>query len=87
MEELFGDETKDIWILGDSATRIKYKGQYVYESLLPNQLGRQMIAKLATIASDHVIIACTPTAAFVTTSNDENGVLSTIEKILALQAN
>lgn len=72
VEELFGDETKDIWILGDSATRIKHEGQYVYESLLPNQLGRRMIAKLAKIASDHVIIACTPTAAFIQDSVPED---------------
>ncbi|MEG3033335.1 MAG: HAD hydrolase family protein, partial [Enterococcus sp.] len=25
--------TKDLWILGDSATRIKHDGQYIYESL------------------------------------------------------
>ena len=59
VEELFGEETKDIWILGDSATRIKHEGNYVYESLLPNQIGRNIIEKLDAIASDHVIIECT----------------------------
>lgn len=66
VEELFGEEfTEDIWILGDSATRIKHNGRYVYESLLPNQLGLDIITKLEEIASDHVVIACTPTAAFI----------------------
>lgn len=68
VEELFGEETKDIWILGDSATRIKHEGNYVYESLLPNQIGRNIIEKLDAIASDHVIIACTPTTAFIKTT-------------------
>ncbi len=65
VEELFGEEAKNIWILGDSATRIKYNGEYVYESLLANHLGKEIIQKLETIAEDHVIIACTPTAAFI----------------------
>lgn len=66
VEELFGPElSKNVWILGDSATRIKHNGKYVYESLLPNHIGRNIIKKLEEIASDHIIIACTPTAAFI----------------------
>ena len=66
VEELFGEElSQEIWILGDSATRIKHRGQYVYESLLKNALGLTVIEKLEQIASDHVVIACTPTAAFI----------------------
>lgn len=72
VEELFGPEaSKDIWILGDSATRIKHQGQYVYESLLPNTVGREIIQTLDSIASDHVIIACTPTAAFIKETTPE----------------
>jgi hydroxymethylpyrimidine pyrophosphatase-like HAD family hydrolase len=42
VEELFDtDISKNIWILGDSATRIKHEGKYIYESLLPNKLGLQ----------------------------------------------
>ena len=111
VEELFGPEfLKEMWILGDSATRIKRNGQYIYESLLPNHTGLELIQKLEEIASDHTIIACTPTAAFIdsktpdevkqvvrgsyavvkeldsldTKSNDENGVLRTIELMIAL---
>lgn len=69
VEELFGEElSQEIWILGDSATRIKHRGQYVYESLLKNALGLTIIEKLEQIASDHVVIACTPTAAFIKTT-------------------
>lgn len=73
VEELFGDLANDIWILGDSATRIKHQGEFVYESLIPNTLGLSVIRKLETISSDHVIIACTPSAAYILKSvNQEN---------------
>lgn len=32
VEELFGEDTEDLWISGDSATRNKYNGEFVYES-------------------------------------------------------
>lgn len=72
VEELFNfEDSKDIWILGDSATRIKYNGEYVYESFLPNSLGINIIDKLESIASDHTIIACTPTSAFIKSTVDK----------------
>lgn len=72
VEELFDiDISKNIWILGDSATRIKHEGKYIYESLLPNKLGLQIIEKLENIASDHIIIACTPTAAYIKSTVSE----------------
>ncbi len=74
VEELFGPElSKDLWILGDSATRIKHNNEYVYESLLPNDLGIKLINKLEEIANDYTIIACTPTAAMIkeTTSEED----------------
>lgn len=74
VEELFGPElSKDLWILGNSATRIKHNNEYVYESLLPNNLGIKLINKLEEIANDYTIIACTPTAAMIkeTTSEED----------------
>lgn len=72
IEEIFGEEdTKDLWIMGDSATRIKYNGEYVYESLLSNELGLQIIEKLEEIADDYTIIACTPTAAMIKDTTPE----------------
>ena len=56
VEELFGPElSKDLWILGDSATRIKHNNEYVYESLLPNDLGIKLINKLEEIANDYTM--------------------------------
>lgn len=72
VEELFGPElSKELWILGDSATRIKHNNEYVYESLLPNTLGIKLINKLEEIANDCTIIACTPTAAMIKENTSE----------------
>lgn len=65
VEELFGEDARDFWILGDSATRIKHNGTYVYESLLPNSLGMEMIRMLEEIDPEQTIIACTKNGAFV----------------------
>ncbi|KMT62844.1 HAD family hydrolase [Paenilisteria newyorkensis] len=66
VEEMFGPaDTKDLWILGDSAARIKRNGEFVYESLIQNKLGLEMIAKLEAYRLDYVIIACTSAGAIV----------------------
>ncbi|ACS85589.1 HAD-IIB family hydrolase [Musicola paradisiaca] len=63
VEELFGASAADFWILGDSATRIKHRGRYAYQSLIDNALGREMIATLEAVNQEPVIIACTPNGA------------------------
>ena len=65
VEAIFGEEANDIWILGDSATRIKRKGEFVYESLLANEIGLALIKKIETVAPNVVIIACTANGAMV----------------------
>lgn len=60
VEELFGEQSKDFWILGDSATRIKHQGEYIYQSLLNNTLGLDIIGQLEAIEGSHIVIACTP---------------------------
>lgn len=65
VEELFEEDAADLWILGDSATRIKHNGQFVYESLIPNALGLKAIEALEEISLEHTIIACTQNGAVV----------------------
>lgn len=65
VEELFGDDSKDIWIVGDSATRIKHKGEFAFQSLVDNSLGLAIINTLQEVSTTHVIIACTPDGAVV----------------------
>ncbi|MCM3213373.1 HAD-IIB family hydrolase [Niallia taxi] len=73
IEELFGEDASNLWILGDSATRIKHNNLFVYESLIVNELGLKIIDLLEEINLDHTIIACTKTGAYVkeTISADE----------------
>ncbi|WP_404346317.1 HAD-IIB family hydrolase [Yersinia kristensenii] len=68
VEELFKDDAEQFWILGDSATRIKYQGEYVYQSLIKNQLGLKIIATLEAINKEPIIIACTSEGAFIKSS-------------------
>lgn len=65
VEELFGEYSKDIWIVGDSATRIKHNGEFAFQSLINNALGLEIINTLQEVSSTHVIIACTPDGAIV----------------------
>ena len=65
VEELFGEDAEDLWILGDSATRIKHKGEFIYESLLNNKLGLEIIQLLEQISLDYTIIACTRDGAVI----------------------
>lgn len=66
VEELLGENwAQDVWILGDSATRIKYRGEYVYQSFLPNSIGLTLISRLENIPNSGVIIACTTKGATI----------------------
>jgi hypothetical protein len=49
--------------VGDSATRIKHKGNFAFQSLIDNATGKAIINTLEV--SSHVIIACTPEGAIV----------------------
>lgn len=65
VEELFGEYSRNLWIVGDSATRIKHNGQFVYQSLIKNELGLRIINTLQEVNPRHVIIACTSDGAVI----------------------
>lgn len=65
VEELFGEHGKGIWILGDSATRIKKDGVVVKEFTIERNLALQAIRDIESFSNDFIIIACTTEAAFV----------------------
>lgn len=65
VEELFGQHAENMWILGDSATRIKLNGEFVFQSLINNVLGQAIIQKLHQVSGTHVVIACTENGAFI----------------------
>lgn len=72
VEELLGEYSQDFWILGDSATRIKHQGEYVYQSLLNNDLGLNIIKHLESIEGSHIVIACTPQFAAIKRDTPEH---------------
>ena len=65
VEELFTEISDEIWILADSATRIKYQGRFLYEQLLDNQIALALISRLQAIHSDQIIIAYTKNAVYI----------------------
>ncbi|MEJ5178666.1 HAD family hydrolase [Erwinia sp. MYb416] len=65
VEELFGALSRDVWIVGDSATRIKYNGEFVYQSLINNALGINIIKTLEQASPESVVIACTQQGAVI----------------------
>lgn len=71
VEELFGDYSDKIWIVGDSATAIKYNGEFIYRSFLRNELGQKIIKTLKQTGIDHVIVACTEKGAVLEADTPE----------------
>lgn len=65
VETLFPEISDKIWILADSATRIKYQGKFLYEQLLDNQIALALISRLQAIHSDQIIIAYTKNAVYI----------------------
>jgi len=73
VENIVGDLTKDTFIIGDSATRIKYNGEFLYTATIQNELGLNIIDALTKIDPEQTIIACTEDVAYVldTVSEEE----------------
>ncbi|MNI38057.1 Sugar phosphatase YbiV [compost metagenome] len=71
VEELFGEHGRGVWILGDSAARIKRDGELVREFTLERQLALQAVGELEKFADDLILIACTSDAAFVSATISE----------------
>lgn len=70
VEKLFEDVGEGIWILGDSATRIKRDGQLMREFILEQKLAQQAIRSITEFDPQLTIIACTSESAYVHTSID-----------------
>lgn len=73
VENIVGDLTKDTFIIGDSATRIKYNGEFLYTATIQNEIGLNIIDALTKIDPEQTIIACTEDVAYVldTVSEEE----------------
>lgn len=65
VEALVGDLANDVYIIGDSATKVKYNKQVLYKAVIENKLGKKIINDLSSIDERQTIIACTENTAFV----------------------
>ena len=59
-----GDLTKDLYIIGDSASRIKINDMNIYAKTFNNQLGLELIKTIKQIDENLVIIVCTEGMAY-----------------------
>lgn len=73
VENIVGNLGKDTFIIGDSATRIKYNNDCLFTATIENRLGLEIITALTALDNDQTIIACTEDSAYIleSTSNSE----------------
>ncbi|MCP1132445.1 HAD family hydrolase [Paenibacillus polysaccharolyticus] len=68
VEKLFGEHGRGVWILGDSAARIKKDGQVVREFSMEPALALQAIQEIQSFDPQMTIIVCASDAAYVHSS-------------------
>lgn len=71
VENIVGDLSHDTFIIGDSATRIKYNGELLYTATIQNELGLRIINTIKDKDNSQTIIACTEEVAYVLESISE----------------
>ncbi|MBM6387731.1 MAG: HAD family hydrolase [Paenibacillus sp.] len=84
VEKLFGEHGEGIWVLGDSAARIKKDGEVVKEFSIDRELALQSIKTIQRFAPDLTLIVCASDAAYVHSSIPEemyNVVKSSYEQV------
>jgi len=66
LQTIFSEDVKDdIWYVGDSATRIIYKGETLFESYLPLEIALEIIKDLESYGDYFGTVVCTTKAAYV----------------------
>ncbi|MDY4021408.1 Cof-type HAD-IIB family hydrolase [Staphylococcus borealis] len=79
-----GDLTQDVFIIGDSASRIKINDMNIYAKTFSNQLGLQLIKRIKHIDEHLVMIVCTEGMAYVEnhiSEKERHMVLGSYEKV------
>lgn len=72
VEKLFDEHGKGVWILGDSAARIKKDGQVVKEFSIDRDLALQAIDQIQDFDNNMTLIVCASDAAYVHSSISED---------------
>ncbi|EFU83474.1 Cof-like hydrolase [Staphylococcus lugdunensis M23590] len=84
VEAVVGDLSQDLFIIGDSATRIQLNGENIYTKTLDSAVGQQLINKIKKIDPELTIIVCTPETAYVENSvrdQDKSMVFGSYEQV------
>lgn len=84
VDAIVGDLTKDLFIIGDSASRIKINDMNIYAKTFNNQLGLELIKTIKQIDENLVIIVCTEGMAYAEkhiSEKERNMVLGSYEKV------
>ncbi|MCH4457797.1 Cof-type HAD-IIB family hydrolase [Staphylococcus haemolyticus] len=84
VDAIVGDLTKDLYIIGDSASRIKINDMNIYAKTFNNQLGLELIKTIKQIDENLVIIVCTEGMAYAEkhiSEKERNMVLGSYEKV------
>lgn len=87
VDAIVGDLAKDLFIIGDSASRIKINGMNIYAKTFSNQLGQDLIKSIKQIDDDLVIIVCTEGMAYSEediSQKEREMVLGSYEKVTFL---
>ncbi|MHB7935469.1 Cof-type HAD-IIB family hydrolase [Staphylococcus haemolyticus] len=84
VDAIVGDLTKDLFIIGDSASRIKINDMNIYAKTFNNQLGLELIKTIKQIDENLVVIVCTEGMAYAEKhifEKERNMVLGSYEKV------
>lgn len=65
VENIVGDLAQDTFIVGDSATRTKYNGSFIYNATIDHHKGQEIIQAISEIDSTQTILGCTASSAYV----------------------
>lgn len=65
VENIVGDLAQDTFIVGDSATRTKYNGLFIYNATIDHHKGQEIIQAISEIDSTQTILGCTASSAYV----------------------
>ena len=65
VENIVGDLATNTFIVGDSATRIKYNGDFIYNAEIENEKAKEIIDTIREIDDTQTILACSKTGALL----------------------
>lgn len=72
VESIIGDLAQDTFIVGDSATRIKFNGDFIYNATIENSKAKKIIQVIKDIDPAQTVLACTASGAYVLQDTQES---------------